>query len=157
MNEINIIEADLTNPEHANAILSITNDYAADIMGLEEELNEDLKNQLIREMSLFPTTICFLAFADGKASGVANCFYGFSTFNAKKLINIHDLAVIPEMRGKGIGKKLLEVVEQKAIETDCCKVTLEVRTDNRAKNLYERMGFSNGEPAMYFMSKELGD
>lgn len=157
MSEINIIEADLSDPEHADAILSITNTYAAGPMGMEEEFEDEVKEHLIREMSLFPLTICFLAFEEGKAVGVANCFYGFSTFNARKLINIHDLAVMPEMRGKGIGQKLLEAVEQKAIETDCCKVTLEVREDNRAKNLYKRMGFSYGDPVMYFMTKELDD
>ncbi|MFO8066626.1 MAG: hypothetical protein R6U11_03490 [Bacteroidales bacterium] len=41
------------------------------------------------------------------------------------------------------------------LKENCCKVTLEVREDNRARNLYERSGFSYGEPRMFFMEKEV--
>jgi ribosomal protein S18 acetylase RimI-like enzyme len=79
----------------------------------------------------------------------------FSTFKAQKVINIHDLAVNPQFRGNGIGEALLAEVERKAKKENCCKVTLEVREDNRARNLYERAGFSYGEPRMFFMEKEI--
>jgi len=36
----------------------------------------------------------------------------------------------------------------------CCKLTLEVRVDNRARELYERFGFETGDPEMLFMTKE---
>ena len=68
---------------------------------------------------------------------------------------MHDLAVSPEFRGKGIGRGLLGAVEKKAKAENCCKITLEVREDNRAKRLYERQGFSNGDPRMFFMEKYL--
>jgi ribosomal protein S18 acetylase RimI-like enzyme len=69
---------------------------------------------------------------------------GFSTFAARLLINIHDLAVIPEYRGRGIGRLLLEAVEAKGHELGCCKLTLEVREDNqRAQRLYDKFGFGD--------------
>lgn len=155
MSAIKITEANLSNPEHADAITQITNEYAKDPMGINRELDEEVKSRLISEMNLFPCMINFIAYSEGKAVGLANCFFGFSTFNAKKLLNIHDLIVLPGERSRGIGEKLLRAVEDKAHETDCCKVVLEVREDNRAKNLYERFGFTYGEPLMYFMTKEL--
>jgi len=155
MEKFSIIEADLSSETHADAILSLTNAYAQDPMGLNRPLKGDVKDRLIREMRKFESTICFLAVYEEKAVGLANCFYGFSTFEGKKLINIHDLAVIPSARNKGIGEALLAAVERKAKNENCCKVTLEVREDNRARKLYERFGYSYGEPTMLFMTKEV--
>lgn len=155
MKELEIVEADLSDKNHTEAILLLTDQYARDPMGLGDPLPDDTRKDLIREMKNFPTTLCFIAFADGKPAGVANCFYNFSTFHASRVLNIHDLAVSPGFRSKGIGEMLLAAAEKRAAETGCCKVTLEVREDNRARNLYERLGFSYGEPTMYFMTKML--
>lgn len=153
MKKLEIVAADLKNKAHAEAVLMITDLYARDPMGLRKPLNEDVKKKLIKKLIEFPGTLCFIAFIDDEAAGVANCFYSFSTFNAKKVINIHDLAVNPKFRNKGIGQALLAAVEKRAADEDCCKVTLEVREDNRARNLYERHGFTYGEPPMLFMEK----
>jgi GNAT superfamily N-acetyltransferase len=155
MKKLEITEADLSNPVHADAILAVTDAYASDPMGKGNPLPDDVKMSLIQKMKEFPGTLCFIAFFDGEPAGIANCFFGFSTFNASKTINIHDLAVMPGYRGRGIGQALLASVEKKAAEEKCCKITLEVRQDNRAKKLYERSGFSYGDPTMYFMTKEL--
>jgi GNAT superfamily N-acetyltransferase len=155
MQQLDIVEADFENDDHAAAILAITDAYAIDPMGLKRPLGDDVKSVLIRELYHFPGSISFIAMLNDKPVGLANCFYGFSTFRAKKVLNIHDLAVLPEARGKGVGEALLSAVEKKARETDCCKVTLEVREDNRARNLYERAGFEYGEPRMFFMTKEI--
>jgi len=155
MDKLEIIEADLSNEEQAETIVYITNEYAKDPMGLGKELPVTIRETLIEKIKSFPVWLSLLAFFDNEPAGIANCVYSFSTFNAAKVLNVHDLAVLKEFRGKGIGEALLEAVEQKAIETDCCKVTLEVREDNRARNLYERMGFEYGRPKMFFMSKYL--
>ena len=87
---------------------------------------------------------------------MAVCFRGFSTFNAAPLINIHDLIVIQEFRGKGLGRQLLEEVENISREEHCCKITLEVRSDNHvAQALYRAEGFSRGEKPMEFWTKWL--
>lgn len=155
MSTINITEADLSIKEHADAILAVTNQYAKDPMGQSAPLPEASFNHLIDRLKAFPLYLGLIAWADGKPAGLANCFYGFSTFKAARVLNIHDLVVVKEFRSRGIGKALLDFAEKKAKEQNCCKITLEVREDNRAKKLYEREGFSHGQPTMYFMSKEL--
>lgn len=155
MKELHIIEADFSNKEHAEAVLFVTNEYAKDPMGRGEALPDDIKESLIEKVKNFPVWFSFLAMFNNEPAGIANCVYSFSTFNAAKVINVHDLAVLPQFRGKGIGEALLATVEKKAKETNCCKVTLEVREDNRARNLYERMDFEYGDPRMFFMSKYL--
>ncbi|MGY3052069.1 ribosomal-protein-alanine N-acetyltransferase [Pedobacter sp. UYEF25] len=49
------------------------------------------------------------------------------------------IAVHENTRGKGLGKSLME----KAIATAKGDIALHVETDNPAKKLYERLGFSN--------------
>jgi ribosomal protein S18 acetylase RimI-like enzyme len=78
----------------------------------------------------------------------AVCFLGFSTFAARRLLNIHDIAVEPEERGAGVGQKLLARIEQRARDLGCCKLTLEVQENNtRAMRLYTRFGFEAFELA----------
>lgn len=155
MNTLEIVEVDLSNKKHADAVLTVTNRYAKDPMGRGASLSDSTQRTLITELKKIPMYIGFVAFIDGKPAGLANCFYTLSSFKAAPVINIHDLIVMPDYRSMGIGKALIGTVTKKAKEKNCCKVTLEVREDNRARNLYEREGFSYGEPMMYFMSKEL--
>ena len=76
----------------------------------------------------------------------SNCFEGFSTFAAKPLVNIHDLAVSQNFRGMGISQLLLNKVEEVAREKGCCKVTLEVLSGNQtAINSYQKFGFRQYE------------
>ena len=96
----------------------------------------------------------FLAYEGDQSLGVAICMIGFSSFRGKPLINIHDIAVRPEARGKGVGRKLLNAVEEEARNLGCGKVTLEVRSDNtRAQGLYQSVGFKPSEPETLFWSQ----
>lgn len=75
--------------------------------------------------------------------GPLTCFLGFSTFAAKPTVNIHDLAVLPEHRGQGVGTALLAAVERAARERGCAKVTLEVQENNRrARAVYQRARYA---------------
>lgn len=55
---------------------------------------------------------------------------------------ISNLAVYPGFRGKGIGKKLLNAVEERAKDAGYKKLSLYVELDNNlAVKLYEKCGF----------------
>jgi ribosomal protein S18 acetylase RimI-like enzyme len=161
MPDLVFVEADLENPEHQAAVVAMVNAYARDPMGNGRDLPEDVRQELIPGLRRHPTSLIFLAFDAEHPVGIAVCFLGFSTFAARPLINIHDLAVIPAYRGQGVGRRLLERVEAKGRELGCCKLTLEVRDDNQpAQRLYEKVGFNNGADAlgpvrMWFLEKRL--
>ncbi len=141
---VEIIQANLDRPDHQNDVLALTAAYALDEMGNGGPLPSETLEQLIPGLRSHPTTLILLAYVNGHAVGIATCFLGFSTFLAKPLINIHDLAVLPEFRGQGIGRQLLAAVDRKAIEFGCGKVTLEVQENNtRARRLYEQAGFKH--------------
>jgi ribosomal protein S18 acetylase RimI-like enzyme len=161
MSEVMVIEADLNDPQHQTAILQLINAYARDPMGDGRDLPAAVRDRLIPGLQQHPTSLVFLAFDGVTPVGVAVCFVGFSTFAAQPLINIHDLAVIPEYRGRGIGRQLLERVGTKGRDLGCCKLTLEVREDNhRAQRLYQGFGFRDapsevGTVRHWFLQKRL--
>lgn len=140
--QVEIVEADLQRTDHQLAVVALTAAYALDPMGNSGPLSDEVLARLVAGLRSHPTTLVFLAYRHGRPVAIATCFRGFSTFFALPLINIHDLAVLPEFRGQGIGRQLLVRVEQKARETGCCKVTLEVQDENlRAKQVYAQCGY----------------
>lgn len=88
-----IVKADLDRPEHQSAIVALTAAYALDVMGNGGPLPADVLERLVPGLKAHPTTVILLAYVDGAAVGIATCFLGFSTFAARPLVNIHDLAV----------------------------------------------------------------
>ncbi|MCE2503257.1 MAG: GNAT family N-acetyltransferase [Chlorobi bacterium] len=156
-----VVEADFSNQDHCEAIPTLIDDYARDPVGRGEGLQKEILERIVPGLAAHPSALVLLAYDGDRPVGIANCFVGFSTFAARPLINVHDLAVIMEYRGQGIGEKLLRSVETKANELGCCKLTLEVREDNRARRLYERFGFGDFSTAeegtkTIFLEKKLG-
>jgi ribosomal protein S18 acetylase RimI-like enzyme len=156
-----VYEADLGDPAQARVILELLDAYAADPMGGGCPLPEDTRERLLPGLKRVPGALVLLARVGERPVGVAVCFTGFSTFRARPLFNIHDLAVLPNYRRRGVGARLLQAVKDEAARRGYCKVTLEVREDNRtARRLYERAGFtagtSGGTPIQYlFLEKRL--
>jgi putative acetyltransferase len=53
------------------------------------------------------------------------------------------MGVLPEYRGRGIGRRLIDACIAKAWQSGITRIELEARADNeRAIHLYERIGFS---------------
>jgi ribosomal protein S18 acetylase RimI-like enzyme len=134
--------ADLSAARDAADVLALLDSYASDPRGGGQPLSAEVRARLIPGLRAHPTARVWLALDDAAAVGVCVGFLGFSTFQARPLLNIHDLAVLPGRRGGGVGRALLAAAEAHAREAGCGKLTLEVQDDNTpARNLYERYGF----------------
>ena len=141
MNSVEIRRASLDDARDADAIVMLLDSYASDPRGGGQPLPLEVRGRLIPGLKAHPTTRIWLAH-DGAPVGVCVGFLGFSTFQARPLLNIHDLAVLPGRRGRGTGRALLAAAEAHARELGCCKLTLEVQEDNApARRLYEHWGF----------------
>ena len=141
-----ILLADLSLPSHGEAIIYLLNEYAKDEMGGGTELSIFVKNNLVSELKKQQGVYIILAFVDGNPAGLVNCFEVFSTFACKPLLNIHDVFVIAEYRGRGISKKMLNKAEEIALVLGCCKLTLEVLEGNTiAQGAYKSCGYSGYE------------
>lgn len=103
-----------------------------------------------QQLAGFPTAFSVLAYADSsrrRAIGLVNCFFGFSTFRGRRLVNVHDVIVTQDHRGSGVSGAMLEAVEAIAREHDCCRLTLEVLASNLpALQAYRKHGFAR-DPA----------
>ncbi len=139
---VQVRRAELLDAADAAAIVHLLNAYATDPRGGGVPLAEVVQSRLVAGLRQHPMARVWLAFDGGAAVGVCVAFVGYSTFEALPLLNIHDLAVLPGQRGRGIGRALLAAAESAARAEGCCKLTLEVQDDNTpARQLYERFGF----------------
>lgn len=144
--DVEIIQADYSNPRHGNDLVEVLNAYASDPMGGGKPLSDFARANLVGKLAQLPHAFSILAYVDGEPAGLVNCFETLSSFACQPLINIHDLAVSAKFRGRGLSQKLLEKVEAIARERDCCKITLEVLSNNPvAKNAYTKFGFAGYE------------
>jgi GNAT superfamily N-acetyltransferase len=151
MSGFRVVRADLHDAAHAAAFTACTASYARDPMGGGCELPAETLARNLAALAEWPTAVIFLALEDGTgaAVGVATCFRGWGTFQARPLINVHDLAVVPAHRRRGVGRALLQAVVDLARAEGCGKVTLEALPLNEpAHALYAALGFKFG--AMQF-------
>ncbi len=82
-----------------------------------------------------------LAEDDGRPVGFALFFHNFSTFLGRPGIYLEDLFVLPEQRGRGIGRMLLAHLARLAVERGCGRLEWAVLDWNRdAIKFYERLG-----------------
>jgi GNAT superfamily N-acetyltransferase len=108
---------------------------------LEDEVTmteEKLDHGLFGERPYAETLI---AEDDGTPVAFALFFHSFSTFLAQPGIYLEDLFVVPDHRGRGIGKELLQALARIAIERDCGRLEWAVLDWNEsAIGFYERLG-----------------
>jgi GNAT superfamily N-acetyltransferase len=88
-----------------------------------------------------PAAECVLAFDEGVPAGFAVFFTSFSTFLARPGLYLEDLFVVPERRGRGVGKALFLHLARLANERGCGRMEWSVLDWNEsAIKFYEGLG-----------------
>lgn len=92
----------------------------------------NLEKQMLEEGHIY-----YLAFEEGKPVG-----YVSIQQEGADLFHLQKIYVLPEMQGKGVGKKLFEraVEAVKELHPEKCSVELNVNRENGALHFYEKMG-----------------
>ncbi len=73
--------------------------------------------------------------------GFALFFHNFSTFMGKPGLYLEDIFIIPEMRGRGFGKIMLQFLARIAVERDCGRMEWAVLDWNEPSiQFYESIG-----------------
>ena len=146
MSGLQIRRVDYLNAQDAEALVFLLDAYAQDAMGGGEALKPDNAARLCKDLSSIAGAASFIAWLDDQPIGLINCFEGYSTFKAKPLLNVHDIAVLSAHRSQGVGQALLKAAEDHARNRGCCKLTLEVLSGNGpAMASYKRFGFAQYE------------
>ena len=88
-----------------------------------------------------PFYFCLMAEHQGRPAGFALYFFNYSTWMGRPGLYLEDLFVLPELRGLGIGKALLQRVAAIAVEKNCPRLQWEVLDWNTpAIDFYRAMG-----------------
>lgn len=78
---------------------------------------------------------------DGEPAGFALYFHNYSTFLARPGLYLEDLFVKPELRGRGIGRRLLVELARLAVERGCGRLEWAVLDWNEpARRFYRSLG-----------------
>ncbi|MBP7453175.1 MAG: GNAT family N-acetyltransferase [Ottowia sp.] len=134
---------DYRDAHDSRALVALLDGYAQDPMGGGQALSADVHQRLCDDLARLPHAASFIAWLGDEPVGLINTFEAYSTFKARPLVNVHDVAVAPGHRGRGVGQALLAAAEAHARERGACKLTLEVLTGNqRALRSYEQFGFA---------------
>ena len=98
-----------------------------------------------------PYAETLIAETAGAPVGFALFFHNFSTFLAQPGIYLEDLFVLPEHRGGGVGRALLQALARTAVERECGRMEWAVLDWNEsAIGFYERLGATpNSEWTVY--------
>ncbi len=149
---------DWQNREHTAAFVNLLNHYMADPMGNHPTLDENQQQKLITDLSKHGTAEVLLMKYQDEYAGMSTIFTNYSTFNLKPYLYIHDVVVLDQFRGKGLGKRLMQELINISTNRAYSKITLEVREDNyAAQQVYKDLGFEECTPRMYFWEKHLGN
>jgi len=110
---------------------------------------EKLEHEVVMTEDLLATALfgqrpyaeVLLAVDENRPVGFALFFHNFSTFLGRPGIYLEDLFVVPEDRGSGIGRALLEHLARLAVDRGCGRLEWAVLDWNRdAISFYERLG-----------------
>jgi GNAT superfamily N-acetyltransferase len=103
-----------------------------------------------------PYAEAVLAEEDGQAIGFALFYHNFSTFLARPGMYLEDLFLLPDHRGRGVGRALLAHLARIAVERGCVRLEWAVLNWNQAAvRFYERLGARpNSEWTVYRLTGE---
>jgi GNAT superfamily N-acetyltransferase len=110
---------------------------------------EKLSDQMLATEAMFADTLfgdrayaeVLIARYRGEPAGFALFFHNYSTWLAKPGVYLEDLFVLPELRGKGLGKALLTSLARLAKERDCGRMEWSVLDWNTPSiEFYESLG-----------------
>jgi GNAT superfamily N-acetyltransferase len=122
------------------------------------ELPSDLDNSrrfLSERISKFDSEIFVAEYETNQLVGFVQLYPLFSSTRMKRLWLLNDLYVMPEHRGKGISKELMERCKSLARESNACGLMLETAKSNRIGNqLYPSCGFVLDQDHHYYSWNE---
>jgi ribosomal protein S18 acetylase RimI-like enzyme len=80
---------------------------------------------------------------DDSIVGMVNLLYTVSTALGERVALLEDMAILPEVRGAGVGSKLLQAAITHARASGCKRITLLTDGDNdAAQKFYHNHGFT---------------
>lgn len=105
-------------------------EYMLDTMYSESEISGHLEN---------PNYHYFLVFDEDLNS--FDGFLGYENHYEENMTKLHRIYLVPESKGKGLGKKTLEFLNEKTLESGDRRIILNVNKHNSAQKFYKSQGY----------------
>ncbi|UZF92492.1 GNAT family N-acetyltransferase [Bosea sp. NBC_00550] len=87
----------------------------------------------------------FIAMRGDEALGMTNWVIHRSTWSERNICYLQDLFTVPEARGTGVGRKLIEAVNEMARAKNCFRVYWQTHESNlQAQELYNKVADKSG-------------
>ncbi len=116
-------------------------DALADYEGLPRPDPEARERLAADALSAPPKIHVLLAELDGRPAGYAAYFWAYSTFLARPTLYLEDIFVLPEARGRGVGRALMRTLARQALGNGCGRMEwLVLAWNHPAIAFYERLG-----------------
>lgn len=142
--EFTLVRADL---EHLEILTPLFDAYR---VFYEQPTDLTGARDYLRERLSYLESAIFLALSDQQGLGFTQMYPSFTSIYLERIWILYDLYVVPEARGWGIGRALMERAQRFARESGAKRVELSTARDNRpAQALYESLGYQRDE-AFYF-------
>lgn len=104
--------------------------YMLDLMYSTEKIKASITD---------PNQAFWLAEEDGKVLGFCGIEHGYPEAGTTR---IHKLYILPDTQGSGLGKILMDQVEDQAKKNGNSTLHLNVNKENKAVGFYQKLGFS---------------
>lgn len=105
-------------------------EFMLNTMYSEAEISEHLKNLNYHYYLVFDEIL-----------NVFDGFLGYENHYEKQTTKLHRIYLVPESKGKGLGKKTLEFLNEKVKESGDNRIILNVNKYNSAQKFYESQGY----------------
>lgn len=88
--------------------------------------------------------------------GYAGLVGGLQLQHGRKIMDLHHLYIRQDVRGRGVGRALIEAARQEALALDCHRLTVSTQAQNtRAQQAYLACGFEPHTPTGAHFAMEL--
>ncbi|WP_417454366.1 GNAT family N-acetyltransferase [Kiloniella sp.] len=136
-------------PEHAVKVSEVFDLYRQHYGELSDvETSESFLRDRIKANE---AVIFFAQDSSGKAVGFALAYPIFCAALFKCDLFLGDFFVCEDLRGRGVGRKLLQAVKEHAIQINSKGTLLATELDNlKAQELYESLGFKHDTDRRYY-------
>jgi len=96
--------------------------------------NKSLLEQIQKKEQLF-----YIAYQESSVVGFMAIEHNYKN---EAITRIHKIYILPETQGKGIGKLMIDFIENKAKEKNSKALSLNVNRFNKAMHFYQKSGFA---------------
>ena len=98
------------------------------------------QDSLIKQMNAKQQFAIIYDLIESKEIAIGFVAYEFN-YQSKDIVKIHKLYLMPETKGKGLGKKLIQFVENQAKQHSIDKISLNMNKYNPSFGFYKHIGF----------------